>query len=86
MKNLTRLVPLKTIHEEKNFGQKIFAKCRVHLPSDQNLTKIFPLSDFVADSLKRCAIKNEYGMQSLKNIHRAVKEIQTKNRVMSIGT
>ena len=55
---------------EKKFWSKKFGS--VHLPSDQNLTKIFPLSDFVADGLKRCAIKNEYDMQSLKNIHRAV--------------
>ena len=40
--------------------------------SVENLTKILTSSDFVADSLKRCAIKNEYDMQNLKNIHRAV--------------
>ena len=37
----------------------------------QNFRKILSSSDFFADSLKRCAIKNEYDMQSLKTIGQA---------------
>ena len=65
----------------KNLTQNSLAKL---LRVRQNFPKILSSTDFVADGLKRCAIKNEYAIISSKTTGQADQKNNNKNRVISI--
>ena len=58
-------------NSKKNFGRKFWSTANL-AKCPKIFEQILSSSDFVADGLKRCAIKNEYDMQNLKTIGQAV--------------